>query len=60
MSRYALIENELVVETREMADNFDPDEVSHKFDLRIVNQQPDPVFDPATHILVTPAGEIIV
>ena len=58
MSRYAKIENELVVETREMADNFDPDEVSHKGDFRIVNIQPDPVFDPATHILVTPQSEL--
>ena len=56
--RYALIEGGLVVEVREVADNFDPDEVAHKFDLRIVIQQPDPVFDPATHILVTPASEL--
>ena len=58
MSRYARIENNLVVEVRDMADNFDPAEVAHKFDLRIVNQQPDPVFDPLTHILVTPQGEL--
>ena len=58
MSRYAKIENELVVETREMADNFSPDEVSHKGDFRIVNIQADPVFDPATHILVTPQSEL--
>ena len=58
MSRYARIENELVVEVRDMADNFDPDEVRHKYDLRIVNQLPDPVFDPETEILVTPASEL--
>jgi hypothetical protein len=58
MSRYAKIENDLVVETREMADNFDPDAVSHKGDFRIVNIQADPVFDPATHILVTPQSEL--
>ena len=58
MSRYAKIENNLVVETREMADNFDPAEVAHKGDFRIVNIQADPVFDPDTHILVTPQGEL--
>ena len=58
MSRYARIENELVVEVRDMADNFDPDEVRHKYDLRIVNQLPDPVFNPETEILVTPASEL--
>jgi hypothetical protein len=58
MSRYAKIESELVVEVRDMASNFDPAEVAHKGDFRIVNQQPDPVFDPDTHILVTPASEL--
>ena len=50
--RYALIQNNAVVETREMADNFDPDAVRHKFDFRVVNVQPDPVFDPLTHKLL--------
>ena len=51
MARYALIESELVVETREMPSNFDPAEVAHKFDWRIVVLQPDPPFDPATEKL---------
>lgn len=50
--RYARIENELVVEIRNMADNFDPAEVTHKFDFRVVNAQPDPVFDPLTHKII--------
>ena len=50
--RYALIKNNAVVKTREMADNFDPAEVAHKFDFRIVNVQPNPVFDPDTHKLL--------
>ncbi len=49
--RYARIESELVVETREMADNFNPAEVIHKFDWRIIVPQPDPAFDPATEKL---------
>ncbi len=49
--RYARIEAELVVETRNMADNFDPAEVAHKFDWRIIVLQSDPAFDPATEKL---------
>ena len=49
--KYALIESELVVEVRNMASNFDPAEVAHKFDFRVVILQPDPVFDPATEKL---------
>jgi len=49
--RYARIELGLVVETRNMADNFEPTEVLHKFDWRIIVVQPDPVFDPATEKL---------
>ncbi len=49
--RYARIESELVVEVRNMADNFVPAEVLHKFDWRIIVLQPDPAFDPATHKL---------
>ena len=56
--RYAKIENELVVEVRNMADNFVAEDVAHKGDFRLVNQQPDPVFDPDTHILVTPSGDL--
>ena len=52
MSRYALIEGGLVVEVRDMADNFDPSEVGHKFDWRLVVVQPDPVFDPLTHRII--------
>jgi hypothetical protein len=51
MSRYALIEVGVVVEVREMPDNFDPAEVAHKFDWRIISLQPDPAFDPATQKL---------
>ena len=50
--------SETVVETREMADNFDPDEVKQKGDYRILIKQDDPVFDPDTHILVTPTSEL--
>ena len=50
--RYAKIENNAVVETREMADNFNPTEVAHKFDFRIINVQADPAFDPLTHKLI--------
>ena len=52
MSNYAKIETGAVVEVRNMADNFDPAEVAHKFDFRIVIVQTDPVFDPLTHRLV--------
>ena len=49
--RYALIQNNAVVETRAMADNFSADAVRHKFDFRVINVQPDPAFDPLTHKL---------
>ena len=58
MSRYAKIEGGIVVETRNMASNFDPAEVAHKGDYRIVIQQADPAFDAATHILVTPTSDV--
>ena len=45
--RYALIKSGVVVETRNMASNFVAEDVAHKFDFRVVNAQPDPVFDPA-------------
>jgi len=50
--RYALIQNNAVTETREMAGNFNPTEVAHKFDFRIVNVQADPAFDPLTHKII--------
>ncbi len=43
--RYALIENGLVVEVKQMADNFNPSAVTHKFDFRLVNVLLDPAFD---------------
>ena len=58
MSRYAKIENGLVVEIRNMADNFDPTEVAHKFDFRVVNTQADPVYDPLIHKLLNSGNEV--
>ena len=49
--KYALIENNAVTEVRNMADNFVAADVAHKFDLRVVNEQPNPVYDAATHKL---------
>ena len=51
--RYALIQNNAVTETREMADNFNPTEVAHKFDFRIINVQADPAYDPLTHKIIS-------
>ena len=46
--KYALIENDLVVEVRDMPVNFDPATVAHKFDARPVNDLVKPAIDPAT------------
>ena len=47
--KYALIENNAVTEVRNMASNFVAADVAHKFDLRVVNIQPTPDYDAATH-----------
>jgi len=49
--RYAKIISETVSEVRNMADNFDPAAVAHKFDFRIIVPVANPAFDPATEKL---------
>ena len=49
--RYARIENNAVVEVRNMPENFDPAAVAHKFDWRPFTALPAPPFDEATHKL---------
>jgi len=48
MSKYALIEANAVIEVRNMPPGFNPADVAHKFDWRVVNILATPAIDPAT------------
>ena len=49
--KYARIVADAVAEIRDMASNFNPDEVRHKYDYRLANYLPDPAYNAATEKL---------